>query len=55
MARKHLENIKVTHEEVINQLALQIASIQVENTVIKLELQKLKDYISKLDDTDVEF
>ena len=46
MAGKSLDSIKITHEEVINQLAMQLASIQVDFTVLKLENQKMKEYIA---------
>lgn len=49
MAGKLIDNIKLTHEEVINQLGLQIAALQVENTILKLENQKMKGFISDLD------
>jgi ribosomal protein L12E/L44/L45/RPP1/RPP2 len=46
MAGKSLDNLKITHEEVINQLAMQLASIQVDLTILKLENQKMKEYIA---------
>jgi|688.fasta_scaffold594689_2 regulator of replication initiation timing len=46
MAGKSLDNLKVTHEEVISQLAMQLASAHVDLTVLKLENQKLKEYIA---------
>ena len=48
MAGNVVENLKVTHEELINQLSVQLANMNVENTVIKLENQKLKNYIATL-------
>lgn len=46
MAGKSIDSTKVTHEEVISQLAMQLASLQVDVTVLKLENQKLKEYIA---------
>ena len=55
MAGKLVDNIKVTHEEVMNQLAIQIASLQIENTVIKIENKKMKQLIDSLGDIEVPF
>lgn len=46
MAGKSLDPTKVTHEEVISQLAMQLASVQVDVIVLKLENQKLKEHIA---------
>jgi hypothetical protein len=46
MVRKSIEDLKVTHEEVINTMAMQMAAINMELTVVKLENQKLKEYLS---------
>ena len=46
MVGKSIDSIKVTHEEVINQLAMQLASANVDLTVLKLENQKLKEHIA---------
>lgn len=46
MVGKSLENLKVTHEEVINTMAMQMAAINMELTVVKLENQKLKEFLS---------
>lgn len=53
MAGKLIDSIKLTHEEVINQLGLQIAALQVENTVLKMENQKMKNFIIDLDKDNV--
>jgi hypothetical protein len=55
MAGKLVDNIKVTHEEVMNQLAIQIASLQIENTVIKIENQKMKQLLDNIGDIEVPF
>ena len=46
MVGKSLENLKVTHEEIINTMAMQMAAINMELTVVKLENQKLKEFLS---------
>ena len=46
MVGKSLEDLKVTHEEVINTMAMQMAAINMELTVVKLENQKLKEFLS---------
>ena len=48
MVGKSLENLKVTHEEVINTMAMQMAAINMELTVVKLENQKLKEFLSDI-------
>jgi hypothetical protein len=55
MAGKLIENITVTHEEVMNQMAIQLASLQIENTVIKIENKKMKQLIDSLGDIEVPF
>jgi regulator of replication initiation timing len=55
MAGKLVDKIKVTHEEVMNQLAIQIASLQIENTVIKIENQKMKQLLDNIGDIEVPF
>lgn len=52
MAGDTLNSLKVTHEELINQLSIQIANMNVENTLIKIENQKLKNYIASLKETE---
>jgi len=46
MAGKSLDSLKITHEEVINTMAMQLAAVNMELTVTKLENQKLKDFLS---------
>ena len=46
MVGKSLESLKVTHEEIINTMAMQMAAINMELTVVKLENQKLKEFLS---------
>jgi hypothetical protein len=47
MVGKSLDNLRITHEEVINALTLQIAALNTEVTVMKLENQKLKNFVSE--------
>jgi hypothetical protein len=46
MVGKSIDDLKITHEEVINTMAMQLAAINMELTVTKLENQKLKDFLS---------
>lgn len=46
MVGKSIDNLKISHEEVINTMAMQIAALNIELTVTKLENQKLKDFLS---------
>jgi regulator of replication initiation timing len=39
----------------MNQLAIQIASLQIENTVIKIENQKMKQLLDNIGDIEVPF
>jgi len=47
MVGKSIDSLKVTHEEVINTMAMQMAALNMELTVVKLENQKLKEYLSE--------
>jgi regulator of replication initiation timing len=48
MVGSALEQTKVTHEEVIRNLGMQIANLVIENNILKLENEKLKNYIGQL-------
>lgn len=47
MVGKSIDSLRITHEEVINALSLQIAALNTEITVMKLENQKLKNFVSE--------
>jgi regulator of replication initiation timing len=47
MVGKSIDSLKVTHEEVINTMAMQMAALNMELTVVKLENQKLKEYLGE--------
>lgn len=47
MVGKSLDSLKVTHDEVINAMAMQMAALNVDLTIIKLENQKLKEYLGE--------
>ena len=47
MAGKSIDNLKVSHEEVINAMALQMAALNMDLTILKLENQKLKEFLSE--------
>ena len=47
MVGKSVDSLKLTHEEIINALSLQIAALNTEVTIIKLENQKLKNFVSE--------
>lgn len=47
MVGKSIDNLRITHEEVINALSLQIAALNTEVTVMRLENQKLKNFVSE--------
>lgn len=45
MAGNPLENIKITHEDVVQQLVKQLTAIQVDVAVLRAENEKLRNYI----------
>jgi hypothetical protein len=47
MVGKSIDSLKVSHEEVINAMALQMAALNMDLTIIKLENQKLKELLSE--------
>jgi len=47
MVGKSIDSLKVSHEEVINAMALQMAALNMDLTIIKLEKQKLKELLSE--------
>jgi hypothetical protein len=47
MAGKPIDNLRITHEEVINALSLQVAALNTEVTVMRLENQKLKNFVNE--------
>lgn len=48
MAGISIEQTKVTHDEVIRNLGMQIANLVIENNILKLENEKLKNYMGQL-------
>lgn len=46
MAGNTIENIKITHEDIVQQLVKQLTTIQVDIAVLRVENDKLRQYIA---------
>jgi hypothetical protein len=45
MAGNPLDNIKITHEDIVQQLVKQLTAIQVDIAILRAENEKLRNYI----------
>ncbi len=54
MARKPIrrEDINPSYDEVISELGNTISKLIVENSILKITIKKLEDYINSIDDQD---
>ena len=54
MARKPIrsEDINPSYDEVIGELSSTISKLIVENSILKITIRKLEDYINSIDDHD---
>jgi hypothetical protein len=46
MAGNTVENIKITHEDIVQQLVKQLTTMQVDIAVVRAENDKLRQYIA---------
>lgn len=45
MAGNPLDNIKITHEDIVQQLVKQLTAVQVDVSILRAENEKLRNYI----------